>query len=120
IVMSPKSLLRHPACVSPIGDLLNRNRFMELIDDSKFSGKKGSIPRKVLYCSGKVYYDLIEQREKGGHSDVAIVRVEQLYPIARGQWADLLVKYKGVPHVWVQEEPENMGAWQFIRNHIAE
>ena len=120
IAMSPKSLLRHPACVSPIGDLLNRNRFMELIDDSKFSGKKGSMPRKVLYCSGKVYYDLIEQRDKGGHSDVAIVRVEQLYPIARKQWADLLKKYRGVPHVWVQEEPENMGAWQFIRNHMAE
>lgn len=118
IVMSPKSLLRHPMCVSPISELYGKNGFRELIDDDRFSGKSKKKPRKVLFCSGKLYYDLIERRDQQKITDVAIVRVEQFYPLPMTQWSDLLKKYQGVPHVWIQEEPVNMGGWQFIRNHI--
>lgn len=118
VLMSPKSLLRHPLCVSDIDDLYGKTRFQELIDDDRFTAAKAKKLRKVLFCSGKVYYDLLEYQQEKGIDDVAIVRVEQLYPIARQQWKKILGKYKGVPHVWVQEEPENMGAWQFINYRI--
>lgn len=120
VLMSPKSLLRHPLCVSDIDELYGKTRFQELIDDDRFTAAKAKKLRKVLFCSGKVYYDLLEYQQEKGIDDVAIVRVEQLYPIARRQWEKILGKYKGVPHVWVQEEPENMGAWQFINYRIPE
>jgi len=118
IVMSPKSLLRHPMCVSPLDEIYGDAGFREIIDDTRFSGKGKQKARKVLFCSGKLYYDLVERMERDNISDVAIVRVEQFYPLPLQQWSDILKKYRSVPHVWIQEEPENMGAWQFIRNHI--
>jgi 2-oxoglutarate dehydrogenase E1 component len=118
IVMSPKSLLRHPEVVSPIKDFTSA-RFSELIDDDKVNKKKA---RRVLLCSGKIYYDLLHEKLKYDHKDVAIVRIEQLYPFPEKQILQLLKNYPDAEVVWVQEEPENMGAWyflfRFIRDHI--
>ena len=111
-VLTPKSLLRHPACVSTMDDLAV-GRFQRILPDTK--GIVGKAER-VLLCTGKIYYELNEEREKLKRDDVAIVRVEQLYPLqpedlgaALGHYAD------NTPVVWVQEEPENMGAWRRMR-----
>jgi 2-oxoglutarate dehydrogenase E1 component len=111
IHFSPKSLLRHPQCVSPVKDF-TEGGFKEFIDDD--SGQV-SHARKVLFCSGKVYYDLKQRKEKEEHNDVAIVRMEQLYPIAKNQLGDLLKKYDVAKKVWVQEEPHNMGAYFYLK-----
>ncbi len=115
IVMSPKSLLRHPRCVSPMSELTGDTGFQEIIDDEKFSTKKAKgKARRILMCSGKIYYDLLEYQEENEIDDVAIIRVEQLYPWPEDQIADLLKVYKKAERYWIQEEPENMGAWQFV------
>ena len=110
VVFTPKSLLRYPKCVSTREDL-SKGRFQEVIDDSV---TKKSV-KKVAFCSGKVYYDLLQAREENGRNDVAIVRLEQMYPFPQGQLDSIVKTYSNAKsHVWVQEEPENMGAWQFI------
>jgi len=110
IVMSPKSLLRHPRVVSPVNELV-RGHFRELIDEP---AEAGPFHRLVL-CSGKVYYDLLERREKDGLDNVALVRVEQFYPWPDGQWAKIAERYGDVDEVvWAQEEPANRGGWTFI------
>ncbi len=115
IVMSPKSLLRHPLCVSPISDFTSNNRFQELLDDPKYGSKKEIAKvKRVLCCTGKIYYDLLKKREELKRDDVAIVRIEQLYPFPKDQVDQLIKKYADAEAVWVQEEPENMGAWQYI------
>ena len=109
--MSPKSLLRHPLCVSPLEEFTN-GRFREVIGDAYAQPKK---VKKVLLCSGKVYYDLLEAQQSGKRTDVAIIRVEQLHPFPTGQVDAELAKYNKAASVdWVQEEPENMGAWPYI------
>lgn len=110
VVMSPKSLLRHPLCVSSI-DELTRGGFHELIDDWTVNAKD---VKKVLVCSGKVYFDLYNEQQAKKRTDVAIVRMEQLFPLPEKQLDALVEKYKGAKFVWVQEEPENMGAWSYI------
>jgi 2-oxoglutarate dehydrogenase E1 component len=86
--------------------------FIELIDDA---GADAKSVKKVVFCSGKIYYDLIEAKEKAGSDDVAIVRLEQLYPLPAKQISEVISKYKkATDFVWAQEEPENMGAWAFI------
>ncbi|MBC7922824.1 MAG: 2-oxoglutarate dehydrogenase E1 component [Ferruginibacter sp.] len=111
VVMSPKSLLRHPQCVSPLEDFTN-GRFREVIGDAYAQPKQ---VKKVLLCSGKVYFDLLEAQQSGKRVDVAVVRVEQLHPFPTGQVDAELAKYnKGVSVEWVQEEPENMGAWSYV------
>lgn len=115
INMSPKSLLRHPKCQSDINAIMEGG-FKEVIDDT-IDAKK---VRKVLFCSGKIYYDLLEKREKENITDVAIVRVEQLYPIPEEQLLDILKKYKQKEAYWVQEEPLNMGAWNFLLGRLYE
>jgi 2-oxoglutarate dehydrogenase E1 component len=111
VVMSPKSLLRHPEVVSPVGEF-TKGRFREVIDDTYADKKK---VRKVLFCSGKLYYDLKHHQHKNKHRDVAVVRIEQLAPFPDKNIEILLKKYqKDVQLVWVQEEPENMGAWSHI------
>lgn len=116
VVMSPKSLLRHPQAVSTLGDL-SHGHFQEVIDD--VSGVKK--PRKLIFCTGKVYYDLLAAREMSSHKDVAIVRVEQLYPWPKHLIEPILKQYSSVSEVlWVQEEPRNMGAWQFVRDFLPE
>lgn len=112
VVMSPKSLLRHPKVVSPIEDFTS-GAFQEVIGDNYATVR--SVKRVVL-CSGKVYYDLLERQEKEKRKDVAIIRIEQLHPFPKNQVEQLLAKYKGAEDfVWLQEEPENMGYWNFIQ-----
>ncbi len=112
IVMSPKSLLRHPKAVSELSDL-EHGAFRRIIYDTHAEPSK---VKRVLMCSGKIYYDLELEREKRGQDDVAILRLEQLYPISKTEIAEALVPYhKDIPVVWVQEEPKNMGAWWYLR-----
>ncbi|GAB4008887.1 2-oxoglutarate dehydrogenase E1 component [Spirosoma sp. KCTC 42546] len=110
VVMSPKSLLRHPKCVSPLEDL-TQGSFQEIIDDSYAQAKK---VKRVLLCTGKVYYDLLEKQQTDKRDDVAIVRLEQLAPLSKTQLDAVLAKYKKAELFWVQEEPENMGYWTYL------
>jgi 2-oxoglutarate dehydrogenase E1 component len=110
VVFTPKSLLRHPRCTSSLDDLAN-GRFQEVIDDSKAVAKK---IKRVVLCSGKIYFDLLEEKEKIKDEAVALVRLEQLDPLPRKQLAKLQTKYKNAEWVWCQEEPLNMGAWSHI------
>jgi 2-oxoglutarate dehydrogenase E1 component len=111
VVMSPKSLLRHPKVVSPMEEL-TKGRFREVLPDTYADKKK---VKRVLLCTGKVYYDLLEEQEKEKHKDVAIIRVEQLHPFPEKQIEAQLAEYGGDVEVyWVQEEPKNMGYWAFV------
>ncbi|MFA9215431.1 MAG: 2-oxoglutarate dehydrogenase E1 component [Candidatus Methylacidiphilales bacterium] len=110
VVMTPKSLLRHPACVSKLEEFTD-GTFQEVIDDA-FVTKKSV--KRVLLCTGKIYYELLEYQQKNDRKDIAIVRVEQLYPMPETQLAALYEKYKGAEFCWVQEEPKNMGAWLYL------
>ena len=115
VVMSPKSLLRHKLAVSTLDELAN-GEFQHLIGDANADAKK---VKRVVLCSGKVYYDLLEDQIKRGQDDVAIIRVEQLYPFPRALLAAELKKYgKATDVVWTQEEPQNQGAWYQIRHHL--
>ncbi len=113
IIFTPKSLLRHPECISSVKDLTEGN-FQEIIDDSSV---KASEVKRLLMCTGKVYYDLKAKQVKDKRKDVAIVRLEQLYPMPEEQSWKLLEKYKNAEKVWVQEEPKNMGAFTFLRRY---
>ena len=118
-VLTPKSLLRHPAVMSTPSELEN-GRFHSVIDDLRAQTRSKAIRRLVL-CSGKVYVDLISSEQYAAASNVAIVRVEQLYPFPRTSLAEILASYPGVSDVvWLQEEPENMGAWEFFRPQLEE
>ena len=111
IVFTPKSLLRSPKCVSPLVDF-TEGKFQEVIDDNFADAKK---VKRVLFCSGKIYYDLLDKQQADQRKDVAIVRIEQLYPTPVQQMAKIKSKYsKATEFVWVQEEPENMGAWPYM------
>jgi 2-oxoglutarate dehydrogenase E1 component len=114
VVMSPKSGLRNPLSVSPVSDFETDKGFQEVIDDA--TGIKKA--RKVVFCSGKLYFDLEKARGVKENKDVALVRVEQLYPYPAGQIAAILKKYKGAETVWAQEEPSNAGAWQFLTSRF--
>jgi 2-oxoglutarate dehydrogenase E1 component len=110
VVMSPKSLLRHPKVVSPIAEFTS-GRFREVLPDTTVDPKK---VKRVVLCTGKVYFDLEEAREKEKISNVALVRLEQLHPLPKTQLLEVLKSYKGAEVVWVQEEPENMGYWNYL------
>lgn len=113
VVMTPKSLLRHPVSVSSLDDLAT-GHFQRIIPET--SERPGAAVKRVLLCSGKIYFELAEQREKLKRDDVAIVRVEQLYPLPAELLQATLASYRdGTPVFWVQEEPENMGAWYAFR-----
>jgi len=114
VVMSPKSLLRHPACVSDMSEFLSNKRFVELVDDPNFVDKKSPKVKRLILCTGKIYFELDEYRKEKEIDDVAILRVEQLYPFPQNQLEELLLKYNKAELMWVQEEPENMGAWWYI------
>ena len=109
VVATPKSLLRHPKAVSSLTDFTQKS-FQEILDDANVTAR--SVKRVVL-CSGKIYYDLLEKQETDKRKDVALVRIEQLFPIAYDQLEALRKKYAKAEFVWVQEENENMGAWPF-------
>ncbi|MFD2248510.1 2-oxoglutarate dehydrogenase E1 component [Pontibacter ruber] len=110
INMSPKSLLRHPLVSSPIEEFTSGG-FREVIGDDYAVAKS---VKKVLLCWGKVYFDLLEEQQKNNRTDVAIIRMEQLAPFPKVQLEAELSKYKNARVYWVQEEPENMGAWTYI------
>lgn len=111
ILMAPKSMLRLKAAVSPISDLTD-GQFQPYLDDPK----QPKNAKRLILCSGKLYYDLIEMRDSENINDVAIVRIEQLYPINTPIMHDLAKPYKKITEiVWAQEEPKNRGAWSFIR-----
>jgi 2-oxoglutarate dehydrogenase E1 component len=112
VVFSPKSLLRHPKCVSSFKEL-SQSRFKELIDDA---GADSSKVESVVLCTGKIYYELEERKQQDKLEHIAIVRLEQLYPFPMKQFRALMEnKYKGSKQLyWIQEEPENMGAWSYI------
>jgi len=118
IVMTPKSLLRHKQAVSPV-ELLTSGRFQEVLDDTSADPER---TRRVLVCSGKVYYDLMAKREEAGQSrEVAIVRVEQLYPWPAEALKAALSRFRTAREwVWVQEESQNMGAWTFVAPRLQE
>ena len=108
ICFTPKKLLRYSSCVSSLKDFTTGG-FQEVIDDTSANAKS---VKKVVFCSGKIYYDLIEGKQKVEADDVAIIRVEQLYPFPAKQIGEIIEKYKTAENfVWAQEEPENMGAW---------
>lgn len=109
IVMSPKSLLRHPQCISSLNELTS-GAFCELIADEPQSKNI----RKILFCSGKIYYDLKNKQTEKGSKDILIVRLEQLYPIPEKQMQEIVARYPKAEVVWIQEEPLNMGAWSFL------
>ncbi len=109
VVMSPKSLLRHPAAVSRIADF-SGGEFQDILDDPAAPAEAG----RLILCSGKVYYDLAEHRERNAIKDAAIVRVEQLYPLHAERLGEIAQKYSKARLVWCQEESQNMGAWTWI------
>jgi 2-oxoglutarate decarboxylase len=116
IVFTPKSMLRNRAVVSPLSDFTG-GRFRSVIDDPRYRGTDGPAGdvRRVLLCSGKIYWELAAQREKRGLDGVALVRVEQLYPVPDRQLAAVLERYPNAQDLrWVQEEPANQGPWPFL------
>ena len=118
IVLTPKSLLRHPKVVSTVDQFVT-GRF-ELVLDDPHVGDPSKIKR-LLLCSGKVYYDLVAHREKIERDDVAVVRIEQLYPLPERELAEIIQRYANVHEtVWVQEEPKNMGAYRFLKTTLWE
>ena len=110
IVMSPKSLLRHPKVVSPLSEFTS-GKFREVLPDTTVNAKE---VKRVILCTGKVYYDLEEARERDKVKNVAIVRLEQLHPLPKNQILEQLKQYKNAEVAWVQEEPENMGYWNYL------
>ena len=118
IIMTPKSLLRNKDATSPITEF-TKGGFQTVISEHK--ALKDDKVKRVVCCSGKVYYDLAKKREEKGHDDVAILRVEQLYPFPHKAFATELKKYPNVTEiVWCQDEPQNQGAWFFIQHNIHE
>ncbi|MCX7626155.1 MAG: 2-oxoglutarate dehydrogenase E1 component [Candidatus Sumerlaeaceae bacterium] len=114
IMLTPKSLLRHPEAVSHVEEL-TYGYFHEILDDPI----ETAAPRRVLFCSGKLYYELSAARRERGIEDIALVRVEQFYPIWDDLWQDITEKYAAVPEwVWVSEEPTNFGAWGFVHANL--
>jgi 2-oxoglutarate dehydrogenase complex dehydrogenase (E1) component-like enzyme len=117
VVLTPKSLLRHPAATSPLADL-ETGRFRRVLDDPA-PPPAGQVDRAFL-CTGKVYYDLVDERGKRGDARTAIVRVEQLYPWRADKLRDALAPFPGVREVvWVQDEPANLGAASFVMPRLA-
>lgn len=114
VLMTPKSLLRHPRAISSLSDL-TEGSFEAVLDDPARPEKA----RKLLFCSGKVYYQLLQRREDLATGDIAIIRLEQYYPFPYEQLKAVLANYPlAESWVWVQEAPENMGGWQFVKSHL--
>ena len=125
IVMTPKSLLRHKRCISNISEFTSKSSFHRVLEDDAYFKENKLITletnkkiKKVVMCSGKIYYDLIEAREKIKNNKVVFIRLEQLYPFPAKTLANILKKYVNSEFIWCQEEPKNMGAWNTVRNYI--
>jgi 2-oxoglutarate dehydrogenase E1 component len=116
VIFTPKSLLRHPKAVSQLDDFTT-GKFVEVLDDSAVDPAQVS---RVVFCSGKVYYDLLAGRDELKAPGAAIVRLEQMYPFAADQLERILARYpSNAKIIWAQEEPANMGAWRFVREYLA-
>jgi len=116
IVFTPKALLRHHLCISTFEDLTN-GAFHEILDDDSVAKENC---KRVLLCQGKIYYDLVSERKKLARTDVAIVRIEQLYPLDLSTLESIVQKYSNAKKIlWVQEEPYNMGAWSYMKDQIS-
>jgi 2-oxoglutarate dehydrogenase E1 component len=125
ILMTPKSLLRHKRAVSRFDEMTNGTSFhrvlwddAQLLPDEKIKLVPDDKVRRVVLCSGKVYYDLYEEREKRGINDIYLLRVEQLYPFPTKALVAELSRFKQAEFVWCQEEPRNMGAWHFVEHYL--
>ena len=125
IIMTPKSLLRHKRCVSNISEFSTKSTFHRVLEDDAYiknnkliTLNKDNKIKKVVICSGKIYYDLLEGRERFKNKEVVLVRLEQLYPFPAKTLANILKRYKKANFLWCQEEPKNMGAWNTARNYI--
>ena len=125
ILMTPKSLLRHKRCVSRLDEMQTGTSFHRLLwddaehlSDEKIKLVKDDRIRRVVICSGKVYYDLYEEREKRGIDDIYLLRVEQLYPFPLKALVTELTRFKKAEIVWCQEEPKNMGPWSFVEPYL--
>lgn len=116
VIMTPKSLLRHKLCVSPASMFTGKETFHRVLHEDNPLPAKGI--KRVVICSGKVYYDLLEAREKAGITNVALVRLEQFYPFPEKPLAEELAKYPNADVIWCQEEPENQGGWNFVDRRI--
>ena len=114
VIMTPKSLLRHPKVISDTSEFETGTNFRELLDDPAVGPRSGKKIKRLLLCTGKVYYDLLDHKIANNRNDVAIVRLEQLYPLPAVQLNKVFKKYSNADVFWVQEEPSNMGAWQYI------
>ena len=117
VIMTPKSLLRHKLAVSPLAAFAEDSHFHLVIPETDAIAAPADV-RRVVLCSGKVYYDLVQERRDRGIQDVAIVRLEQIYPFPHKTLPRVLGPYAGAEIVWCQEEPENMGAWTFVDRKI--
>ncbi len=115
VIMTPKSLLRDPRAVSTAPELTGETRFHEVLDDDRLIAAPSRITR-LIFCSGKVYYDLLEYRERHQVKNVALIRLEQIYPFHADRIAEIVARYPRAHKkwVWCQEEPLNMGAWGFV------
>jgi 2-oxoglutarate dehydrogenase E1 component len=126
VIMTPKSLLRHKLATSDFDDMNTKSSFHRVLwDDAETPGREGKVKlvddekiKRVVACSGKVYYDLFEAREESGVNDVYLLRVEQFYPVPRKALMDELKRFPQAELVWCQEEPRNMGGWTFIRDEL--
>jgi len=124
ILMTPKSLLRHKRCVSPLADFAEGTSFHRVLRDDAETGRdsvklvRDDKIRRVVLCTGKVYYDLLEDREKRGINDVYLLRVEQLYPFPVKSVTAALSRFKKADMIWCQEEPKNMGSWSFVEPYL--
>ena len=125
ILMTPKSLLRHKRAVSTLAELAGESAFhrllwddAEVIKDGPIKLQKDNKIRRVVMCTGKVYYDLLEEREKRGIDDIYLLRLEQLYPFPAKALINELSRFRNAEMVWCQEEPKNMGAWSFIDPYL--
>jgi 2-oxoglutarate dehydrogenase E1 component len=117
VIFTPKSLLRHPKVVSDLDDFCH-GEFQPVIMDQEVDVKK---TKTLVFCTGKFYYDLLETREQLDRKDVALVRLEQLFPLPTAQIREILGQYAHVNEiVWAQEEPRNMGAWSHLLLHLPE
>ncbi|MDG4946303.1 2-oxoglutarate dehydrogenase E1 component [Weeksellaceae bacterium KMM 9713] len=116
VIFTPKSLLRHPRVNATIEEL-SEGAFQPIIQDEVKSKKK---VERVVFCTGKLYYDLLEKKEEIKDEKVALVRLEQLYPLHKDKMQEIISSYPNADLVWAQEEPENMGAWSFILMHLRE
>lgn len=121
IMLTPKSLLRHKSCVSSAAMMMGDSTFHRILwDDAEIAGElnKPKDIKRVVLCTGKVYYDLYQAREDKKIKDVVIIRLEQLYPFPMGALAEELTKYPNADVVWCQEEPKNSGYWEFVDRRI--